>query len=29
LADLLRNPAGGKRNLEAALKPLYQKEVAA
>ncbi len=30
LADLLRDPAtGGKRSLEAALKPLYQKGVAA
>ncbi len=29
LATLTRDPAGGKRSLEVALKPLYQKEVAA
>jgi ABC-2 type transport system ATP-binding protein len=29
LAELLRDPAGGKRPLEAALNPLYRKEVAA
>jgi ABC-2 type transport system ATP-binding protein len=29
MADLIRDPAGGKRPLEAALNPLYRKEVAA
>jgi ABC-2 type transport system ATP-binding protein len=29
LAELTRDPAGGKRPLEAALRPLYEKEIAA
>ncbi len=29
LSELIRDPAGGKRPLETALKPLYEKEVAA
>ena len=29
LSELVRDPAGGKRPLEAALRPLYEKEVAA
>jgi ABC-2 type transport system ATP-binding protein len=29
MADLIRDPAGNRRSLEAALRPLYEKEVAA